>query len=208
MTTLVGIVLATLIVFVFRSVNAPSGNLFVGTLPEQLLLYGRLAGILTALLFLFLLLSNGRKRTLAFLFKPASLGKWHKWIGIGILVLLCVHAGLIFSGRALLYEDSFLTVAKHFFQPFFWGGLTGTGVLVLLAVAGLSMLFLARKIKFPFWRFTHYFTYLAVFLLFWHQIFCGWDFTGSVSFRIFWILLFVLTLADVVFWKIRSRKQE
>ena len=66
----------TIVWWVILNAFSPLGNQFAsGRVPIELLLYGRLIGILAAILFLVLLLTMGKGRTVELLFPKALLEK-------------------------------------------------------------------------------------------------------------------------------------
>ncbi len=196
-------VLVTLGCWAAFNLSGPAGNQFAGSTGTRLALYGRLAGLLCALAFLFLLLSMGKGRLLERCFAKVNLARWHRRLGLATLGLLIVHFVLIFAGRAQLYDENFLTLLRQFALTPGWGMVTAAGALLLLGVWIFCVLFVRRKMSFPAWKKTHYAVYAVVVLLFFHQVNYGVDLANHAAFRYFWIAIFALTLLDAALWRIR-----
>lgn len=185
------------------AVRAVQSGAFTGSTATQLLLYGRLAGLLMALCFFVLLLSMGKSRSLDIAFSKAAIVKNHRFLGLWVIFpLLVIHGGLVLYGRSVLYDESFSSVVRQFFTSIPWGLMTCVGLLVLLAILTFCHMFNAKKINFPTWHKTHSWVYLAILLLFFHQIFFGNDFVASRPFFYFWIICNAIIWLDVIIWKI------
>ncbi len=174
------------------------------TKESMLLSWGRLAGILAALAFLFQLLSMGKGRTMEHCFRKPPVIRLHKVFGYCALVLIAVHVPLIFAGRSISFDESFSDSLRSFAFDRGWGSLACFGAVLFLAVIVFCAAFQRKFIKFPFWKKTHLFVYAALAALFFHQIFFGRDFTASKWFLAFWIAMFALAFLDAAVWKIRA----
>lgn len=186
--------------FVLTAGNA-RGNLFAGATATQLLVWGRLAGILAACGLLFLLLTMGKGRLLGWFFPQRILTRLHRWGGFVVGGLALAHFLLIFIGRSIAFEEPFGKVVWDFLGNGNWGSVTFFGVLLMVLVLFFSALFLRKKMSSGAWKITHYFAYLVVLSLFFHQIFCGTEFAVSAGFRWFWTALFCLVVLEVALWK-------
>ncbi|MGE4564960.1 MAG: hypothetical protein AB7F32_08815 [Victivallaceae bacterium] len=195
---LMAVSFAALAVFFVFNFAGPAGNQFTASLPRQLVLYGRLAGILCALLFLSQFLMLNRKRCGSDSEAKAKLARWHGVVGFTILGLLAIHVFLIFRGRSMLNGESFWASFIDFCGDGGWGSFTLLGLLTVFFLLTCCVLMLAGKLRLAVWRKSHFLIYLAVIPIFGHQVFCGYDFISNWVFRVFWILLFAFVLANVI----------
>jgi len=161
--------IATLSVFVVFNLDGPAGNQFTATLPQQLLLCGRLAGILGALLFLFQFLLMDRKRFAGDPVGKARMVKTHGIIGFSFLCLLAVHVVLVFLGKSMLSGESFHVALGRFLGDGGWGSFVLLGFSAILVVLICCGLMVAGKIPLTFWRRTHFLIYAAVIPILGHQ---------------------------------------
>lgn len=171
---------------------------------DQCIIWARLAGIWLFLLFLFQLLSMCGSRFFDMVFTKPVLARMHKFTGLGFVLLLALHLGLMIPGKMGKHHLSF----GSFIDAVLWEGgiskITAAGLAGLLAVWIFSILFVKKEIHARFWRFTHYLAYPAIALLFFHQILWGNDFQSSRTLTVFWSILFALVFADAIFWRLFS----
>lgn len=172
----------------------------------QLFVIGRWAGILAMCVFLFQLVSMGRGRTTEKFARKAMLSKSHFFCGWLAAALTVTHAGLIMTARSLSYGDDFAKTCTDFLLDGSWGSITLAGILLLAVSLTCAALFRRRKLSFQTFRKTHFLMYLAVALLFGHQIFCGMDFAASKFWLTVWTVFCGIFVADVVVWKVRNLK--
>ncbi|MEI6646196.1 MAG: ferric reductase-like transmembrane domain-containing protein [bacterium] len=170
-----------------------------------LLPIARWVGLFAMFIIIFQMLSMGKGRTLETLVNKQRLVNLHRKGVWSILFLIPLHASLVVYGRSLAYEDSTLTTLRDFYLDGQWGSLTGIGILVLLFALTMSVLFLYKKILFPAFKRTHWLMYVAVPMLFFHQIFFGLDFVSSKILCVLWIVLCSAVAADILIWKVRLK---
>ncbi len=206
-TGVAAILAVTLWGWLWCCLHNPGGSSFSGTAAKQLLAWGRLAGLLTALAFLFQLISMGRGRLLERAFAKPALVKIHRRLGIATLALLAAHVVLLFIAKSEIHDETFWQGIRGFLSDRSYGTLAAAGLAAYLVVIAFSLLFIQKKIPFPIWKKSHYWAYAAIGLLFLHQIFYGLDFALSPAFRWFWIAVFVLAALDAAVWKIRLWRQ-
>ena len=169
-----------------------------------MLVYGRLAGLLAGLSFVFLLVTMGKGRLSEKLLPKMLLVKIHRKLGGTVLFFVLLHFALVFAAKSKLYDDNFFTLVSGFATDGKWGSAAIAGAVLLIVVLTFCLLFILKKMKFQQWKPTHYLVYAVVVLLFFHQIIYGFDFVNHEAFRIFWTVIAALALLDAVIWKIRS----
>lgn len=169
---------------------------------QQCIIFARLAGLLLAVSFLFLLLSMCHGNFFESLFTKPLLFKLHRFFGFFTAGLLLIHLGLMIPGKMGKHHITF----AEFSQTGLWGSAvslaTALGLLFLLIIWIFSALMVQKKISMNFWRWTHYLTYPALLLLFFHQVFWGNDFQISLRLTTVWSLLFGLVFFTSIFYRI------
>ncbi len=178
-----------------------SGRLFAGAaLGEQVLIFGRICGLLATFCALTQFVLMGRVGWLEPIFGLDRLAIFHRRNGVATLSLLLTHSFLVTLGYSLLRHVDIIT------QTLFQLG----SVLVVLAVTaealfvltvGMSIYIVRKHLTFETWYAVHIFNYLAIVLVFWHQIFHGYDLVTQPVFMYYWIGLYVFTLANVLVWR-------
>ncbi len=162
--------------------------------------YACFFGLLAGLMLLFEFAAMGRDRLLAQVVEPAKLARWHRRIGLLLPIPVTLHIILVQFGTHAPRPAGATPPGA------WWGDLAVAGVTVLGAVLFFCVLFLAKRLSFRHWRPTHYGVFLALLLLFWHQIFYGRDFIAHPWFRWLWGALFFLVLLELVTAKFRKKK--
>jgi predicted ferric reductase len=111
------------------------------------------------------------------------------------LGLLCAHAVLTTVGYAL-GDRLGLPAEIGRLVTGYPGVITAVaGLALLIAVAATSAGRLRRRLRYETWHFTHLYAYVAVALAYSHQLATGSDFVGAPSARLYWISLYVVTVA-------------
>jgi predicted ferric reductase len=126
---------------------------------------------------------------------------WHRRLGPWVLGLISAHVVAVLLG----YAQQARTGALHEL----WLQLT-TFPGMLMAAAGFGLLLLAgvtsyryvrRKMRYETWWAVHLYTYLAVALSFWHQLWTGAPFLGHPLARAWWIGLWLFTAGTVIVYR-------
>ena len=124
---------------------------FSAETAQQLLLYGRLCGLLAAIVFFFQLATMGPKRLLDAAVGKASLVKAHRKLGGFVAALVAAHIGLILTGRQMAFGD--MDFAGFLKDP--WGIAACAGILALVAVWVMAGMFVGKRLAFPKFRIWH-----------------------------------------------------
>ncbi|MGW1892837.1 ferredoxin reductase family protein [Streptomyces sp. NPDC002004] len=127
------------------------------------------------------------------------LARWHARGGRYTVWLALAHTLLIIEGYALGAHMGVIrqttTLVLHYPEL-----LKGTAGFLLLVTTGvLSARAARRRLSYETWHYLHFATYLAVFLVFGHQLADGADFAGSRPARLAWYALY-LGAAGLVLW--------
>ncbi|MFE6939160.1 ferredoxin reductase family protein [Streptomyces chartreusis] len=168
-----------------------------GFASNALIVTGRLAGLLGALLMAFQLLLVARLPWLDRRIGMDRLTSWHRWTGFSVLWVLLAHAVFITFGYA---ESSSLDPVNQLIDL----AETVEGVLravvalgIIIVIGAVSARFARRRLAYETWHFIHLYTYVAVVLAFTHQVAVGTSFTSSSAATAYWYGVWGVALASV-----------
>ncbi|MFI0732117.1 ferric reductase-like transmembrane domain-containing protein [Streptomyces sp. NPDC021225] len=151
---------------------------------------GRITGLLAGYACAVLLLLMARVPVLDRTIGSDRLARWHAMGGRYVVSLALAHTLLIIWGYALTSHtgvvDQTTTLVFHYPDL-----LKGTiGFLLFLATGVLSARAARRRLSYETWHLLHFATYLAVFLVFGHQLSNGADFVGNRPAQLAWYALY------------------
>jgi predicted ferric reductase len=178
-----------------------SGDLFASeSLGGPLLALGRLAGLLGAMQILLQLILIGRVKWVETAFGLDRLSRIHRWNGYFILGLIVVHPFLLTQAYAIINSSSYVGQFVDFLEN--WEDLLRAfaGFLILLATIGLSITIVRRKLKYETWYYVHIFNYLAIALIFGHQLRFGTDAQGE-WFRFYWYAAYAFAFGNLIWFR-------
>ncbi|MEU9792123.1 ferredoxin reductase family protein [Streptomyces sparsogenes] len=160
---------------------------------------GRITGLLAGYACAVLLLLMARVPLLDRHVGSDRLARWHAMGGRYTVSLALAHTLLIILGYALTSHtgvvDQTTTLVLHYPDL-----LKGTaGFLLLLATGVLSARAARRRVSYETWHLLHLATYLAVFLVFGHQLSNGADFVGDRPAQLAWYALYG-SVAALLLW--------
>ena len=201
------ILLAALILPLFAfwawdQVRHPTGNLLVGETAGQLLAYGRLAGLLAAFGLLLQLLLAGRT---GWVERACGLDRMmlvHHASGFALLLLLLAHPALVTAGHAQLAGVGLWEQYADFCRS--WKGVLAAVIglnLILVAVA-LSVAVVRKRLRYELWYASHTILYVAIALVFLHQLAVGSDFTDNRWFARYWLVLYLFTFGNLLAYRL------
>lgn len=177
-----------------------SGHDGVKTPADAFNVIGRVTALIGTYLVLWELLLMARIPWLDDAFGMESLVVLHRRNGFLILWLLVGHAVAQTVGYAM---DNGYGLLQQFvdFIAHYDGLVPATAALVvLIAVAGLSMSAARRRLSYQTWYFIHLYAYLAVALAFAHELTVGIDFIQApLSVAYWWALYAVVAVALLVY---------
>lgn len=171
--------------------NPDNGNLWFA--------FGRLTGLLAqfALLMQLLLISRA-----PFIERPFGFDKLnviHRWIGYTIAVLMIGHPFLLTYGAAKANDVSllgqfadYLSNREHVFYSYL-------GVVLLIMVIVSSVAIVRKKVRYETWYLPHLITYVAIGLIFLHQISSG-DLRTAVPWA-YWLALNIFVGGSVLIFR-------
>ncbi|MEU1801650.1 ferric reductase-like transmembrane domain-containing protein [Streptomyces sp. NPDC019937] len=162
---------------------------------------GRITGLLAGYACAMLLMLMARVPLLDRAVGTDRLARWHAMGGRYTISLASAHVLLIIWGYSLESHtgvvDQTTTLVLHYPDL-----LKGTiGFLLFLVTGIVSARAVRRRVAYETWHFLHFATYLAVFLVFGHQLSNGADFTGDRPAQLAWYGLYLGVAALLVWYR-------
>jgi predicted ferric reductase len=165
-----------------------------------------LAGDVTAMggtyLLLIMVLLAGRIPALERVLGQDSLIRWHRRLSSAPLLLLTAHAFLTVLGDAEAGRLGFWSEAGSLTTTMSWIFAAVVSYLMFVAIAGVSIRAVRRRLNYDTWWVIHLYTYLALAFSVPHQIFHGTSFVGHPGAQALWTLLWISTAGVVVVYRI------
>ncbi len=199
--TLIYILLVTnfiVLIYFWWSGNA---DLFASeSLSGPLLAIGRLAGLLAATLILIQLILIGRVKWVESTFGLDKLSRLHRLNGYVILGLIVAHPILLTQGYAIIndttYQGQYIDFLKN------WDTLLRAfvGYLILLATIVLSITIVRKRLKYETWYYVHIFNYLAIALVFGHQLRFG-PAAEDQAFMMYWYTAYAFAFGNLIWYR-------
>ncbi|KUL34841.1 ferric reductase [Streptomyces sp. NRRL F-4489] len=156
---------------------------------------GRITGLLAGYGCAVLLALMARVPLLDRTVGTDRLARWHAAGGRYTVCLALAHTLLIIWGSALTVHTGVVRETSTLVLGY-PDLLTGTaGFLLLLGTGAVSARAARRRLSYETWHYLHFATYLAVFLIFGHQLANGADFVGRRPVQVAWYALYIGTAA-------------
>lgn len=166
--------------------------------PVDVGLLARVSGLLAGYLAAVLLLLMSRTPVLERRVGPDVLARWHSRGGRWFLGLALVHAGA--AGRVAARQQDIVTAAIGVLGlPGLTAATVGTGLFV--AIAGLSVRAVRRRLSYEAWHAVHLLTYVGIALSFLHEL-AGPNLAGQPVVQVAWSLLPAWALALVARFRV------
>ena len=128
--------------------------------------------------------------------------RWHRRIGPWPLVLITAHVVLITLGYAELARVGALHQLWVFLTsyPDVLAAAVGFGLLIMAGVSSIRMA--RRRLRYETWWIVHLYMYLALALVFAHQLVTGGAFVGHPLTRAIWIGVWISTAGMVIVFRV------
>jgi predicted ferric reductase len=163
---------------------------------------GNITGLIGTYSVLWQLLLLSRLPLIENAFGLETITKLHRWNGYIAFYSLLAHAVFLTLGFALVDRTGIIAQFLDF-QTHWEDVLKATiGFILLIAVVGLSIAIVRRRLKYETWYFVHLTVYLMILLAFGHQLSVGTDFVGHAAFRLFWYVLYAAAIGLLIWYRI------
>ena len=171
---------------------------------EWLTSFARITGLLAAYSALLQVLLLARLPWLERLVGFDRLSTWHRWNGHACLYLVLAHIVLSVWGYALMdrlsIPEEISTMLGGGIYP---GMITATaGTALLIAVVGLSVVVVRRRLRYEAWYAVHLTAYAAIALAWFHQIPTGNELVLDRAAADYWRALYLATLGALVVFRV------
>ena len=187
-----GVFYALIISWWFRNSALPAN-----TQPLILVAIGRLLGLTAAYGALMQLVLMSRlpiiERSLGF----EELITVHRWNGYIIFYSLVAHPIFLAFGYLINGQPGFVRQYLTFITQFPDVLKAFIGSLLFTAVAIFSASIVRRRLRYEWWYAVHLSVYLAILLIFGHQLSNGGDFVGHPLFRYYWTALYITAFSII-----------
>lgn len=165
-----------------------------------------LSGDITAMagtyLLLVMVLLAARIPVLERVIGQDRLIRWHRRLSPAPLVLLGAHGVLTTLGFAQAARVGFWAEGGSLVTTMSWIFASVVAYLMLVAIAGVSIRAVRRKMSYDTWWVIHLYTYLALAFSVPHQIFDGTSFVGHPLAQALWIVLWLATAGTVIVYRL------
>lgn len=168
----------------------------------QLTEAGRLSGLAAGYLVLVLLLLMARLPLLERGVGTDRLARLHARVGRYVVIMVVIHALLIWWGYALTAHAPLLTEAGGLLTSYAYVLWAAIGAALLVVVGVVSARAVRRKVRYETWYIVHLLTYLAISLAFLHQVCTGAQFVTSPMARTGWIVAYALVVGLLVWFRV------
>ncbi|HEY8830529.1 MAG TPA: ferric reductase-like transmembrane domain-containing protein, partial [Candidatus Limnocylindria bacterium] len=179
-----------------------SGHDGVKTGADALNVIGRVTALIGTYLVLWELLLMARIPWLDNAFGMEGLVVLHRRNGFLIIWLLVAHGVAQTLGYAMDNGYGILQQLGDFIEHY--DGLVPAiaALVVLIAVAGLSMSAARRRLSYQTWYFIHLYSYLAIALAFAHELSVGIDFIRAPLSVAYWWALYAVVGAALLYYRV------
>ena len=181
--------------------NNPMGNQLAGEAADQLLAYGRLAGLLAAFGVLLQLILIGRVKWVERSFGLDRLTRLHHVVGFSLITMLLAHPALVTAGHAMRADVSQWEQTLDFWRNWEDVLAASIGLAVFIGAVLLSVAIVRSRMPYEAWHLTHLTIYIAIALVFGHQLAVGSDFTDNKWFAAYWQGLYVFTFGNLIYYR-------
>lgn len=177
-----------------------SGPQLSSGLSAMLIAMGRYVGLLAVLLILGQLVMISRVRWLEQTIGFDAVTRYHRINGQALLYLVAAHPVLLSVGYSLRAQvgpvQQFLTLLTW---PHVYLALIGWCMILILGIVA-AVRAIRRRLTYEQWYYTHLSLYLAIILVFFHQVDNGADF-GDPLFRLYWKAIYVIAFGMILVYR-------
>ncbi|WP_192809750.1 ferredoxin reductase family protein [Actinomadura rudentiformis] len=162
--------------------------------PEMVTAGGRVTGLVGGYLLLAQVLMMSRVAWLENWIGGHDLMRWHRQVGVYLLLSVLAHAAYITVGYAMSADVTVVDQTVTLFNTVdgMVGAYTATGIMV--AVSMMAIRGIRRRMPYELWKWLHWSTYAILILGYGHQ-FAGADLAKGGFAEWYWMGLYALVIA-------------
>jgi predicted ferric reductase len=190
-------ILNLVVILYFWSNN--SGALLSQGGGNALLAIGRLVGLIAVVGVLTQFILIGREVWIEQLFGLDKLARVHHILGQITYIFIILHPILIIQSYSMLTGKSFIQQDIAILTNFEDTLQAAAGVFLFTIVVATSIYIVRKKLKYETWYYVHLINYLAVLLIWGHQLKVGEDFLVQPNFTLYWYLLYAFVFGNFIF---------
>lgn len=169
---------------------------------ELLVAAGQITGLVAGYLLLVQILLMSRVGILERFVGTELLTRWHRDIGIALVLAVVGHVGSILLGYSLLDEIGLVAELRLLMSDYedMTSAVIAAGLLVTVAL--LAIRTVRNAMRYEVWKFLHLASYLVLLLGFGHQFATGAQLFRPGPARDYWVALYLLVLACLVWGRV------
>jgi predicted ferric reductase len=160
---------------------------------------GRLMGILVQFMIVIQVLMISRLPHIEQAFGFDKLNRVHRLIGQWLIVFIVAHPLFLTIGNATANEFSLLDQFASFLAEWEDVFLAFIGASLFIYIAGISYAIVRKKLRYELWYYLHLFTYVAMALVFFHEINTGDLASGAALY--YWYALNFIAIGFVIVYR-------
>ncbi|WDZ84556.1 ferredoxin reductase family protein [Micromonospora cathayae] len=163
---------------------------------------GRITGLVAGYLLLVQVLLMSRLPVLERRLGTEQITRWHRDIGVTLLVAVLAHVSFTLTGYARLQRQSVLAEAGILLRDYedMVGAFVAAGILALLGFTGVRAI--RTALPYELWHHLHLSSYLVLLLGFGHQFAHGQQLFRPGPVRTGWIVAYLLVAAALVWGRL------
>ncbi|MEU5880091.1 ferric reductase-like transmembrane domain-containing protein [Spirillospora sp. NPDC047279] len=170
--------------------------------PAQVTAGGRVTGLIGGFLLLTQVLMMSRVAWLENWIGGRDLMRWHRQVGVYLLLSVLAHAAYITVGYAMSADVTVVDQTVTLFTTVdgMVGAYVATGIMV--AVSMLAIRAVRRRMPYELWHWLHLTTYAILILGYGHQFANGTELANGGFAHWYWISLYALVIACLVWGRV------
>ncbi|HKS98633.1 MAG TPA: ferric reductase-like transmembrane domain-containing protein, partial [Rugosimonospora sp.] len=164
---------------------------------------GRIAGLAGGYALIVEVLMISRLGVLERRIGARDLMRWHRFLGVALVIAIPAHIALIITGYAMNNGASVGAQAWTILTTFQDVIPAAAAAGVMVAVAALAIRAVRRRLRYEIWHLLHLAGYLVLLLAYGHQFALGTDLQSPLA-RSYWLGLYVVTVGCLLWGRLAA----
>jgi predicted ferric reductase len=178
-----------------------SASLLSGRLPDIILAFGRLCGLLAVYFVLLQFVMRGRAVWIEHTFGLNNLATAHRLNGYLSISFITLHVLSILTSNSMISGNNIFIQAFIFVTTYFDLLKAFLAFLLFITIVFFSIYIVRKRLKYETWYYIHLLTYLAILLAWGHQLNFGGDFASSQVFVWYWYTLYIFVFGNLLVFR-------